>query len=168
MAVEIRKTYKEHFPSLRLIGKRYSDEDRLNGSFGHKWGEWFQNGWFDRLEQLSPIPENGDAYLGVMRVVDGMVEYWIGMFFPENTQAPEGFAYEDIPAFDAATCWLYGNEKNGELFGLEVHNMVVDEASKHGFIRKDNDWCLERYNCPRFTSPDDKGNVILDYCIAII
>ena len=52
MAVEIVKTYKEHFPSLRLIGKRYSDEDRQNGSFGHKWGEWFQNGWFDKLEKL--------------------------------------------------------------------------------------------------------------------
>jgi len=168
MAVEIRKTYKEHFPSLRLIGKCYSDKDRINGSFGHKWGEWFQNGWFDKLEQLNPIPENDDGYLGVMRVVDGMVEYWIGMFFSENTQAPEGFEYQDIPAFSAATCWLYGDEKNGELYGLEIHNMVVAEANKHGFIRKDDDWCFERYNCPRFTTPDDKGNVILDYSISII
>ena len=168
MAAEIRKTYKEHFPSLRLIGKRYSDEDRHDGNFGHKWAEWQQNAWFEKLESLSPIPENGDAYLGVMRVVDGAVEYWIGMFFPEGTQVPEGFEYENISAFDVATCWIYGNGKNGELYGLDMHNRVVAEAAKHGFIRKDDDWCFERYNCPRFTDPDDAGNVILDYCISII
>ena len=168
MAVEIRKTYKEHFPSLRLIGKRYSDSDRINGTFGQKWAEWFQNGWFNTLEQLNPIPENGDAYLGIMRVVDGMVEYWIGMFFSEEAQAPDGFECEDIPTFDTATCWLYGNESNGELYGLEVHNMVVSEASKHGFTQKNGGWCFERYNCPRFTSPDEKGNVILDYGITIV
>jgi len=167
MAVEIRKTYKEQFPSLRLIGKKYGDTDRQNGSFGHKWGEWFQNGWFNTLESLQPLPENGDAYLGVMRVVNGMVEYWIGMFFPENTAVPDRFDFEDIGAFDVATCWLYGNEKNGELYGLDVHNLCVSEAAKHGMMRKDDDWCFEKYNCPRFTTPDEKGNVILDYCIAI-
>jgi len=25
-------------------------------------------------------------------------------------------------------------------------------------------WFFERYGCPRFTTPDDKGNVILDIC----
>ena len=33
--------------------------------------------------------------------------------------------------------------------------------------RKEDDWCFERYNCPRFTTPDEKGNVILDYGISI-
>lgn len=168
MAVELKKIYKERMPSLRLIGKRYFDQDRQNGSFGHKWGEWFQKGWFGELEKLNPIAENDNAYLGVMGFVDGMFVYWIGMFFPENTDVPEGFEYEDIGAFDVATCWLYGNEKNGELYGSEVYDMVVDEARKNGMVRKENGWCFERYNCPRFTSPDEKGNVILDYCISVL
>ena len=43
---EIVKCYKEHLPALRLIGKRYTDSDRIGiSSFGAKWGEWFQNGW---------------------------------------------------------------------------------------------------------------------------
>ncbi len=25
-------------------------------------------------------------------------------------------------------------------------------------------WFFERYQCPRFTTPDEKGNVILDMC----
>ena len=28
-------------------------------------------------------------------------------------------------------------------------------------------WYFERYNCPRYTSPDKKGNVILDYCACV-
>jgi len=168
MAVEIVKTYKEQFPSLQLIGKRYTDEDRQGGSFGHKWGEWFQNGWFDEIEKLNPIPANDDAYLGAMRVADGKLEYWIGMFFEEGTQPPEGFDYADISAMDAATCWLYGNEHNGELYGMDAHNMAVAAAGAQGLVWKEDGWCFERYNCPRFTTPDDKGNVILDYCIAIV
>jgi len=167
MPVEIKKVYKEHIPSSRLIGKRYSDSDRINGAFGHKWGEWFQNGWFDELEKLNPIPENG-GYLGVMRVVDGMLEYWIGMFFPENTQVPSGFDYEDVEAFDIATCWVYGSEKDGEIYGMPVHNLCIAEAKKIDLIRRDDDWCFERYNCPRYTTPDEKGNVILDYCISVL
>lgn len=169
MAIEIIKTYKEHFPALRLIGKRYLDKDRAeNGSFGHKWGEWFQNGWFEVLEKLPQISENEDSYLGAMRVVGCEFEYWIGMFFLENTPVPEGFEAVDIAPFDVSTCWIYGSEKNGEIYGLNAHNLCVAASDEQGFIRKDNDWCFERYNCPRFTTPDEKGNVILDYCIAII
>lgn len=29
------------------------------------------------------------------------------------------------------------------------------------------EWCFERYNCPGFTTPDEQGNVILDYGISI-
>ena len=34
--------------------------------------------------------------------------------------------------------------------------------------RKENDWCFERYNCPRYTTPDENGNVILDYAVSIV
>ena len=40
---EIIKVFKENIPTMRFIGKKYDN-------FGH-WGEWWQNGWFDLLEQ---------------------------------------------------------------------------------------------------------------------
>lgn len=167
MAAEIIKVYRETMPDLRLIGKCYGDAQRQNGSFGHKWGEWHQNGWFDELEKLGPIKANDDGYLGVMHVENGMVAYWIGMFFAPGTAVPEGFDSIDISAFDVVTCWVYGSAQSGELYGMDVHNRCVAEAAKLGLVRKEDDWCFERYNCPRFVSPDDKGNVILDYAIAI-
>ena len=49
MAAQIIKVYKEHFAAARLIGKRYTDEDRVEGLFAEKWGEWFRNGWFHEI-----------------------------------------------------------------------------------------------------------------------
>ena len=165
---EIIKCFKEHLPALRLIGKRYTDKDRdSRGSFGSKWGEWFQNGWFDEIEKLGVLPENGDAYLGAMRHVNGNFEYWIGMFFPVETAAPEGFDYVDIPEGDIATCYIYSREESGELYGLEVHNACMRKIAEKGWKLQENPWFFERYNCPRFTTPDEYGNVILDYCAYI-
>ena len=69
---EIIKSYKQSVRALRFIGKKYGDSDRVNGTFGAKWGEWFNNGWFGEIEKqtdgkLKDIYEDGDAYIGLMR-----------------------------------------------------------------------------------------------------
>jgi hypothetical protein len=162
---EIIKVYKESLPSLRLIGKRYTHSDRnAYGSFSNKWGEWFENGYFKPLEELGSLPENEGAYVGCMRCA-GEFEYWIGMFFPKDTPVPEGYMYADIPAGDIGTCWIYGREDNGEIYGEEPHNKCMSKVMEEGWKLADNSWCFERYNCPRFTTPDESGKVILDYCV---
>ncbi|WIV11520.1 GyrI-like domain-containing protein [Proteiniborus sp. MB09-C3] len=163
--VEVIKVYRERFPSLRLIGKRYTDKDRdSSGSFGSKWNEWFEKGYFKTLEELGSLPENGDAYLGCMRCADEF-EYWIGMFFPEQTPIPEGYMYVDIPSGDVGTCWIYGRDDNGEIYGRESHDMCLSKINDEGWQVANNAWVFELYNCPRFTTPDENGKVILDYCI---
>lgn len=167
MAAKLVKVERESYPAVRLIGKRYTDADRQNGTFGAKWGEWWQNGWFEQLEQAGNVPENDNGYLGAMRVKDGVFEYWIGMFLEKGTAVPEGFAYEDIEAADYGMFWVYGKEDNGELFGMDVHNMCMETLTERGWKYREDGWCIERYNCPRYTTPDEQGNVILDYGIAI-
>lgn len=163
--VEIVKVYRESLPSLRLIGIRYTDKDRgADGSFSSKWGEWFEKGYFKPLEELGALPENGDAFLGCMRCKEEF-EYWIGMFFPEDTPVPDSYMYVDIPADDVGTCWLYGREDNGELYGEEPHNRCVSKIMEQGWQIAKEPWFFERYNCPRFTTPDEAGRVMLDYCI---
>ncbi|MDP4089155.1 MAG: GyrI-like domain-containing protein [Bacillota bacterium] len=162
---EIIKVYRESLPSLRLIGKRYTDSDRgPEGSFGGKWGEWFGKDCFKPLEELGSLPENGDAYVGCMRCVEEF-EYWIGMFFPEGTAVPEGYSYVDIPAGDIGTCWIYGREDNGEIYGQKPHEMCMAKIAEAGWELAEAPWFFERYNCPRFTSPDENEKVILDYCV---
>ena len=164
----ITKAYKETVPALRFIGKRYGNADRVNGSFGAKWGEWFEKGWFGELEKLfdgklAEIHENGDAYIGLMRDNgENGFEYWIGIFMPKDTAVSENYAHVDFPAGELGVCWVYGKENE-----VYMHEVECWERLKAEGINPGSGWCFERYACPRFTTPDDKGNVTLDICFYI-
>lgn len=165
---EIIKTYKQNIKAMRFIGKRYDDHDRVNGTFGAKWKEWFENGWFGMMEcqaggRLKDVYEDGDAYIGLMRGGGNVpFEYWIGCFVPADTMVPEGFDCIDFPAGELGVCWVYGKEN--EVYFQEVQ--CGKRLEQDGF-QICYDWCLERYVCPRFTTPDDNGNIILDICFFI-
>ena len=73
----------------------------------------------------------------------------------------------DIGPRRYAVIWRRGDEHNGELYGLEAHNLCLEELKCKGWVRREDDWCFERYNCPRFTTPDEEGRVILDYGISV-
>ncbi len=160
---EILKVFKENIPTMRFIGKKYDD-------FGH-WDEWWQNGWFDVIEKtmggcdkILSLWENGGGYIGLERRKDGEAfEYYIGMLTPENTSVPDGFIYIDFANLDLGTCWIYGKEN-------EVHDTsackqnLADNGIELWRDEKGAVWSFENCLCPRYTTPDEKGNIILDYC----
>lgn len=167
---EIVKVYQQEVPATRFIGKKYGDADRVNGMFGAVWGTWFENGWFATLESRigdawKGVLEDGDAYIGLMRWKEGEpFEYWVGMFAPADSEVPEGYAHCDFPAGALGVCWVYGKEAEvymkegecGESLGKESMAILADAAGAY--------WFFERYACPRFTTPDEQGNIILDIC----
>ncbi|MCL2059742.1 MAG: GyrI-like domain-containing protein [Oscillospiraceae bacterium] len=165
---KIIKVYKENVPALRFIGKKYLDADRVDGSFGAKWGEWFENDWFGLLEKLhngnlADYHENGGAYIGLMRdTVEGVFEYYVGIFMPKDTAPPENFTFVDFPAGELGVCWVYGAEHEVYMHEGECGERLTAEG-----FNVDGSWCFERYACPRFTAPDEKGNVTLDICFYI-
>lgn len=159
MSVEILKIIKESCPAARFIGKKYTDYAN--------WNEWWENNWFAKLEETQALPFNDNAYIGAVHIVNGMPERWIGMFFSANTEVPAGFEYADIEPLDYAVCYLKDKEGSGDFYTMNTHNMCLEALKAQNLTRKEDDWCFERYNCPRFTTPDTDGNVILDYGIAI-
>ncbi len=159
MSVKILEVKRVNCPAARLIGKRYTDSPN--------WSEWWENNWFAELEKLPAMQFNTDAYIGGVHIVGCSPEYWIGMLFPFDTEAPVGFDYIDIEPLDYAVFYLYGDQQSGDFYTMDTHDKCLEKLREYGFMRKENDWCFERYNCPRFTSPDADGNVILDYAISI-
>ena len=172
---EIIKVYKQKVPAMWFIGKKYGDEDRVGGSFGAKWGEWFGNGWFDAIEQAAggasachELYEDGDAYIGLMRDKDSEpFQYWIGMFVPCGTAVPDGFECLNFPEASLGTAWVYGDE--GDVYCHEPECMTALEKAGYEVMRDSENalWCMERYGCPRFTTPDEKGKIILDICFFV-
>ena len=157
---DVIKTYKESVPAMRFIGKKYTDEDRVDGSFGAKWGEWFENNLFEALEKLGSPDGLDNGHIGYMTCDENdKFNYWIGRFTPANTTVPDGFGFLDFPVGELAVCHVYGKEP--DIYCKE--GMCCDKLKADGFDFDDNS-CFERYNCPRFTTPDGDGNVILDIC----
>ncbi len=92
--MEIVKVYKENMPHVKLVGKRYTNQDRdENGTFASYWQQSFREGWFETLKQCKNIPGVSEDYLGVMRFTGAGHEfaYWIGAFFAPDTKIPGGF-----------------------------------------------------------------------------
>ena len=173
MAVEVKKVYKEHFPALRLIGRRYTNDDRSDGGFGKQWGEWMNGDMFTAMKQAVAVAPFSEDTLGLMTMRGDMTDftYWIGLFFPAGTN-PAGYDYLDLPESDIGVGWVYGNLENGEIFGGPPHEAVCKKLEEGNIGKFRNDiagqgsdtYCFfERYNCPRFTEKDANGNVILDY-----
>jgi len=169
--MEIVKVYKETLPCVKLVGKRYTNKDRdETGTFACYWQQCFQEGWFDILKQCEGIPEVSNDYLGAMRMTgeDGDFEYWIGALLAPDAKVPDGFVSVEIPAGELAVCWLYGNDKSGELYSMEASDLSMAALSEKGWKFSEKGWFFERYNGPRFTTPDEKGNVILDICVYLV
>ena len=167
---EVIRSYRQEAPALRFIGKRYSDADRVDGGFGAVWESWFEKGYFGVLEGASSDMEVGygdvgdsDAYIGLMRWKDGEpFQYWVGMFMPPDTVVPDGFACVDFEAASWGMCWLQGAP--GTVFAQEC--TCAQRLKDEGYVIRTDAagacWFFERYHSPRFTAPDERGNIILD------
>lgn len=161
---EITKVYREEIPAMRFIGKKHHD---YSG-----WGEWFANGWFDvvensmgGVEKILEVWENGGGYVGLECRKEGKLDtYWIGMFTPENTKVPEGFDYIDFPKSALGVCWIYGKEEDVHGGIGNCRKEIQNAGMEISTDEKGMEVSFENGICPRFTTPDEKGNVILDYC----
>ncbi|MBU0991466.1 MAG: hypothetical protein KJ737_03135 [Proteobacteria bacterium] len=70
----------------------------------------------------------------------------------------------DFPESELGVCWIYGKERNVYLKEEKCAEKLKEEGIEILSDDKGAIWIVERYGCPRFTTPDDKGNIILDIC----
>ena len=155
MAAEIIEIAREACPAARLIGRRY--EGAAN------WNEWWENGWFETLEKTPALPFNGDAYIGA-RQEKGV--HWIGMLFPVGTAVPVGFECVDLPPAGYAVCFIRDAEGSDGFYSRQTREACLERIAALGLHVRDG-WRLERYNCPRFTTPDEQGRVVLDWAVEV-
>ena len=89
------------------------------------------------------------------------------MCFPENTPVPYDFDHVDFSESKPGVCWVYGKEDDVYLNESKCAKKRKEEgleivADGNGAL-----WFFERYWCSRFTTPDDKGNIVLDICFSM-
>jgi hypothetical protein len=166
---EIIKVYRESFPAQKFIGKRYTNADRKDGLFAHKWTEWHQNEWFKLLGEVTGV---SNPVYGFMRLVPGKFdttfEYWIGVMAAYDSEVPDGFNTIELDKYDAGICWIKGKEP--EIYQVEGKCDEVLAAKGLGTPKLDAEGFLtifERYDDERFKA-DENGDCVLDYGMLIM
>lgn len=170
---QIIKVYTQQAPASRFVGLRYGEQDRREGSFAHKWEEWFEQERFRPLERLvdaswaDSFPE-AESYIGLMRLDGaGSFEYWIGMFLPKDSPVPPGYDSLDTGEMRLGVCWVKGQAP--DIYCQEEACLSALKAQGYTAARDGQGRMLvmERYQCPRFTRADEAGLVILDLVVAL-
>ena len=162
---EIKRVTRQFLPKMKLVGKCYKEEDKVNGFFGYRWAEWFQNDWFSPLQAPNTAEpfEDCDALIGLCRVKAGEpFQYWIGVFLPLGFPVPEGYDSVIMEAGDVGVAWIYGKEP--DVYTVCCLARLKEDGMEWAEDKDGARWCFERYVRPRFTEPDEQGNIILDMC----
>jgi hypothetical protein len=88
------------------------------------------------------------------------------MFTPIGTPIPDGFEAIDFDGVSLGTCWIYGKEN--EVHETSGCRKKLEEAGYELWTDENGAvYSFENCLCPRYTTPDENGNVILDYCYVI-
>ncbi len=158
-------------PKIYVIGKelRYSMDAHMKGDnrIGALWNQCFAEELFTTLEKQADFIFD-PAYVGVMLdwgKGDGDFSYVCGMLFKEGASVPEGCVIKEIDATKAAVSWIQGKDIND--ICSQAHEMTQKKMREQNLPCDQTTWCMEFYNCPRYTTPDENGEIILDYYIPV-
>ncbi len=168
---ELVKLEVKRLPKLKLVGKelRYNMEAHMKGDnrIPAFWDKCFSDDTFSILEkQENYVYDN--SYVGVMLdwdKGDGDFSYIIGMLMKDGLSVPEGYYCIDLDEADVAIGWIKGKDTADVC--SSAHSLTEQALNAEGYSCDKMKWCMELYNCPRFTTPDTNGDIILDYYIPI-
>lgn len=168
MAKLVKFEVKE-LPKLCVVGKelRYNMEKHMQGDnrIPAFWEACFANETFSTIEKQVDYVYD-PAYIGIMMdwdKGDDDFSYICGMLMKEGVTIPEGFIIRDIEPTKVAIGWIQGKDTADVC--SNAHNQTIQVLNSEGYNCDKMKWCMELYNCPRFTTPDENGEIILDYYI---
>jgi predicted transcriptional regulator YdeE len=166
---KIIKLQVEELPALCVVGKQLKvdmQELQKENPIPAFWGKCFSDETFATLEKLTDYIVN-DAYVGWMAdwsSNDGYFTYICGMLMKVDCPIPEGgFVSRTIEPSTVAIGWIQG-PSTSEVCSM-AHHSTQKALEEDGYSCDNAQWSMELYNCPRFTTPDENGNIILDYYI---
>jgi len=158
-------------PAVRVIGKqiRYSMDALMNGDnrLPALWDQCFADGIFEPLEAAAEHVHD-PSYVGVMLdwdKGDGDFTYVCGMLMKPEAETPDGYVSYPIDATSVAIGYIQGGGVQ-DVCGT-AHADTEKALRENGHTNANMRWCMELYNCPRFTTPDENGQIILDYYIPL-
>jgi len=156
----------KELPRLCVVGKAIQVQSAgQENPIPALWDRCFADGTFEVLEGLKEYHLGGD-YVGWIGEwgPEGFV-YICGMLMQPEVPVPEGFSLRELPPGKVAVAWIKG--QRAEVL-LQAHALAEEALLNQGYEYDPAAcWSMEVYNCPRWTNPDEHGELILDYYIPV-
>ncbi len=159
-------------PEIYVIGKQItvnvpnSPEKNPIPKF---WEECFSDGTFENLMDHKEYLFN-DAYVGWMSDYseeNGIFTYICGMLMRSDRMIQsDGYVSRKIDPVTVGIGWIQGRSTPDVCYA--AYSLMEKALDESGYSCENPAWCMELYNCPRFTQPDANGDIILDYCVPCI
>lgn len=157
----------ESKPQMKIIGKALKvnmEQIASNNPIGGLWETCFEDGTFEELEK-SPDYLLDPSYVGWMgdfNPATGDFIYICGMLAKPDMPVPKGYVSRKLPASEVSVTWVQGGSTDEVC--QQAHCLSEEKLREAGYMADmEQGWSMEVYNCPRFTQPDETGNIILDY-----
>ena len=160
-------------PEIIVVGKSihlYTDGTKAEMTPPELWARCFADGTLATLEALADFIHN-PAYVGYMDTNNGAWKggegrYICGMMMKPGVSVPDGFAAQTLKPAKVAVGWIKGKKNNEAAIYANAHDFTEKAILEKGLKPwGGHDWCMEVYTCPRFTTPDENGDIIVDYWI---
>nr|WP_319540440.1 effector binding domain-containing protein [uncultured Methanospirillum sp.] len=160
------------FPEVYVLGKQITvpvPNTPETNPIPKFWEECFSDDIFEHLMEHKEYLFN-DAYVGWMSDYseeNGIFTYICGMLVKSDlTIQVDGFVSRTIEPATVGIGWIQGTSTPEVCFA--AHSLMEKALTDIGYSCKNPVWCMEVYNCPRFTQPDENGNIILDYYVPCV
>lgn len=158
-------------PKTCLVGKasRFNSELHFKGinRIPAFWDRCLSDGTFAPLESKTDALYE-PAYVGASMDWDmgyGTFTYICGMLFKEDVTVSEGYVMREFGGEKIAMCWIKG--KNAADVTSAAHTLACQAIKNASLIPDQTKWSMELFNNPRFTKPDENGEIILDYYLPL-
>lgn len=154
--------------TLHITGKKIKIKygELENNAIPDFWRKCFDENIFGEKSDLENIYDF--SYAGYMyNFTENDFYYTAGLIINNNIKTRK-IIYDEfyIKETESAVAYIKGGE-NDVL--SKAHYITEEEIKKtHYKINEYNYWCMEVYNKTRFTNPNEKGEVILDYYIPVV
>ena len=166
------KLQSMELPKVYVVGKeiKVKMQDIMGGNnpIPALWEKCMSDDTFQELSKQK-AHSTGD-WVGLMTDWDeanGTFDYTCGMMLVDGVAPAPEYSVHELAATKVWASWVQGKDINDVC--KEAHCLTAKALAEQGvnIQESSNGWCMEVYNCPRFTVPDSSGNIILDYYIAV-
>lgn len=157
-------------PQVYVVGKEIKVEmkDVMGGDnpIPAFWEKCIAEGVFETLSKQSMY--GAGSWVGFMtdwQEADGVFSYSCGMMLTEPVAPTAEYTVRTIEAGKVWVSWIQGKDIADVCGNAHCLTGAVLKAKEQDLDKIK--WTMEVYSCPRFTTADANGEIILDYYVPV-